>query len=408
LNAEELGLVERVRELSQGKFAERAARYDRENAFVAENVDDLRALGVGGMLVPRELGGLGMGCEAFVRSMEEIARACGSTAVAMNMHLLIAHFISFMPPFPHQRVVLADIARGAFVCGPGSIPTGQLDNRKSGFKVREEGEDLVFDGAAGFASMSEGASYAIIGGWIEGPEGAEPRVALAFPRLDGPGLKNLRNWNAMGLRGTASHDLRAEGLRVPRTEALIAPLSMMREGQERMTVEAAQRRSWGALGILGIWLGLAQSAFDLVLDYVGRRHGYLSGTSTVGVQVGYRADEAWAQIGIGELDHWLGTGRTVLYDTVRRVDHERFEDLASLTRHMVRTVYHLRRMSEEVAQGAMKICGAHAYVAGHPLERVFRDMVGGNVMAWKTPHLAHLLGLAALGRPITLVGPAGT
>ena len=75
---------------------------------------------------------------------------------------------------------------------------------------------------------------------------------------------------------------------------------------------------------------------------------------------------------------------------------------------MARTVYHLRRMSEEVSQGAMKVCGAHAYVRQKPLERIFRDMVGGNVMAWKTDELQLSLGLAALGQPITFVGPAGT
>jgi alkylation response protein AidB-like acyl-CoA dehydrogenase len=358
------------------------------------------------MLVPREFGGLGMGCEALVRVMDEIAWADGSTAVALNMHLLIAHFVAMMPPFPHQRAVLQDIARGALICGPGSVPTAELDNRKSGFRVREEGDELVFDGIAGFASMSEGATYAIIGGLIEAKEGDEPRVVMSFPRLDSPGVKNLRNWDAMGMRATASHDIRVEGLRVPRVEALIAPLSAMREGQQRITVPMAQRRSFGALGILGIWLGLAQAAFERTLEYVARRHGYLSGSGTL-PGVGYRSDEAWAQMGLGALDHWLGTGRIVLYDMVRRLD-EPAESLQAFTRDLVRTVFHLRRMAEEVAQGAMRICGAHAYVTGHPLERIFRDLVGANVMAWKTDQLQHLLGLGALGRPITLVGPAGT
>jgi len=65
-------------------------------------------------------------------------------------------------------------------------------------------------------------------------------------------------------------------------------------------------------------------------------------------------------------------------------------------------------MSEEVSAGAMRVCGAHAYVRNRPLERIYRDMVGGNVMAWKTDELLHSLGLSALGREITFVGPAGT
>jgi alkylation response protein AidB-like acyl-CoA dehydrogenase len=65
-------------------------------------------------------------------------------------------------------------------------------------------------------------------------------------------------------------------------------------------------------------------------------------------------------------------------------------------------------MSEELAQGSMKVCGAHAYVKSKPLERIFRDMIGGNVMAWKTDELQISLGQGALGMPITFVGPAGT
>ena len=45
---------------------------------------------------------------------------------------------------------------------------------------------------------------------------------------------------------------------------------------------------------------------------------------------------------------------------------------------------------------------------GRAIERIYRDMVGGNDMACKTDELMHALGLGALGQPITFVGPAGT
>jgi alkylation response protein AidB-like acyl-CoA dehydrogenase len=408
LDPRERELVESVRDLARKHFMERAAAYDRERRFPRENVDALVALGVHALILPREIGGLGMGPGAMVRVMEEIAWADGSTAVALNMHMLISHFLRFLPMFPHAQRVLEDIARtGALICGPGSVPTGDLDNRKSGFKVREEGDRFVLSGKAGFASMSEGATYVMLGGWIEGGDSVEPRVVMALPRIDAKGIRNLRNWDAMGMRATASHDIECDGLEIPREEAFVAPLSLLREGARQLGVDAQKLRSWGALGILGIWVGLAQAAFDFTLDYVGKRHGYLAGPNQAAGPVGYRADEGWAQTGIGRMDHWLGTGRIVLDDTVRRLDGP-FDDVAHFTRHMVRTVYHLRRMSEEVAGDAMKICGAHAYVSGSRLERIFRDMVGGNVMAWKTDQLVQMLGLSALGREITLAGPAGT
>jgi alkylation response protein AidB-like acyl-CoA dehydrogenase len=409
----ETDLIAAVRELSRGAFTERATRHDREGSFPAENIVELKKLGVVGMALPKDIGGLGISPTAQTRIMEEVAYGDGSTAVALNMHLLIADLLNSLPPFPRRNTVLADIGKNnVLICGPGSIPSGDLDNRTAGYKAREDGDDLVFNGKSGFASGSDGAKYAIMPALIDRGEGAEPDIAFAIPELSTPGLKVMHNWDAMGLRSTASHDIVAEEMRVPRGEAMVIPLPMLRaiqEAQGAVTSPATQNRAKGALGITAIWLGLAQAAFDFSLDYVARRHGYLAGPSTMPTAsaAGYRSEQAWAQFGIGNMEHWLETGRTILYDTTRRLD-DTFENPQAFIRLLVRTVYHLRRMSEEVSQGAMKVCGAHAYVRDRPLERIFRDMVGGNVMAWKTDELQLSLGVAALGQPITFVGPAGT
>ena len=408
----ESDLVQQVSELSRTKFVERAAQTDREGKFNQKNVDELVALKVPAMALSKDLGGLDVSVEAQIRIMEEVAYGDGSTAVALNMHAIVAGMLQTMPPFPRRDHVLKDIGNnGALICGPGSVPSTGLDNRQAGFRAEEDGDFVVFNGKAGFASMSEGAKYTIMGGAVDRGEGNEPDLAMAVPELATPGIKNMLNWDAMGLRGTASHDIVAENVRIPKTEALIIPTAMMRAvltAQAQVINVETQQRARGALGILAIWLGLSQAAFDFTLDYVKQRHGYLAGAaSTLGNQPGFRSEQPWAQFGIGEMEHWLETGRTILYDTVRRLETP-FESQQAFTRHMVRTVYHLRRMSEELAAGSMRICGAHAYVKNRPLERIFRDLVGGNVMAWKTDELQHSLGLSALGQPITFVGPAGS
>ncbi|MEX0781960.1 MAG: acyl-CoA dehydrogenase family protein [Dehalococcoidia bacterium] len=405
-------LIQAVRELSRTKFVERATAIDREGRFPKENVEELRALGVTGMALPAEFGGLDVTAGTQMRIMEEVAYGDGSTAVALNMHIIVAGFLAIFPPFPHRNTVLEDMGRnGALICGPGSVPSGGLDNRQAGFKAIDDGDDLVFNGKAGFASMSEGAKYTLLGGTVDRGEGNDPDLAVTIPQLGTPGLKLMYNWDAMGLRGTASHDVVAEDVRIPKSEAMVIPQAMLRaimEAQGQASTVMSQQRARGALGITAIWLGLAQAAFDFTLDYVKQRHGYLAGAGgALGNQPGYRSDQAWAQMGIGNMEHWLESGRIMLYDCVRRLDTP-FESVPEFTRHLVRTVYHLRRMSEEVSQGAMKVCGAHAYVRNRPLERIFRDMVGGNVMAWKTDELQQTLGLGSLGMPITFVGPAGT
>ncbi len=408
----ETELLASVRALSRGAFAERAPQEDRDGAFPAENIAELKKLGIPGMALPKSLGGLGVSAETQMRVMEEIAYGDGSTAVALNMHVLIADFLTFFPPFPRRNTVLEDIGKnGALICGPGSIPSGELDNRRAGFRVIEDGDNLVVNGKAGFASMSEGAKYTILPGMISRGEGDPTDLAVMLPEMSTPGIRIMYNWDGMGLRGTASHDIVAENVVIPKSEALVIPLEMLRiitEAQGQVTSPATQNRARGALGIMAIWLGLSQAAFDFTLDYVKQRHGYLAGpVSGLGPTPGYRSDQAWAQFGIGNMEHWLETGRVILYDNVRRLN-DTFASPQEFVRHMVRTTYHLRRMSEEVSQGSMRVCGAHAYVRSKPLERIFRDMVGGNVMAWKTDELQMSLGQGALGMPINFVGPAGT
>jgi alkylation response protein AidB-like acyl-CoA dehydrogenase len=417
MNERETDLIAAVRQLARGAFAERAAGYDREGAFPRENVDELKRLGIPGIALSAELGGLGLGAEAQMRIMEEIAYGDASTAVALNMHRIGADLTALLPPFPRRNAVLEDIARhGALMCAPGSIPTAELDNRGTGFRSVEDGANLVISGKAGFASMSEGASYVFLVAAIDrgtNADGApnEPDFAFTLPRTDAPGVKILYNWDAMGLRATASHDIACEGLEVPRSEALVLPAAMLRaifQVLQTQTGPSVQQRSLGTLGILAIWLGLAQAAFDFTVEYVAKRHGYLAGTTSVLFATpGYRSEQPWAQTAIGNMEHWLETGRIVFYDTVARLSTA-FPNPQEFTRHIVRTVYHLRRMSEEIAMGAMKVCGAHAYVRSRPLERIVRDLLGGVVMAWKTDELVQTLGRGALGMPITIVGPAGS
>ncbi|MDZ7729603.1 MAG: acyl-CoA dehydrogenase family protein [Dehalococcoidia bacterium] len=411
IEAWEQELLDQVTTLARERFPARAEEADRAACFPHESMGELRALGIPGMALSAQVGGMGISPTAHMRIVEEVAYGDASLAVALNMHLLVADLLASIPMFARGGEVTKDIAaNGAMLCAPGSIPTGELDNRKSGYDVTEDGADLIISGRSGFASNSDAAKYVFLGGSIDRGEDAEPDLVLAIPEKDTPGLTVMDNWDAMGLRGTASHDIVCEDLRIPRDQAAVIPAAMLRAilqgGQGGPGV--MQNRARGALGILAIWLGSAQAAFDFTVEYVGQRHGYLAGRGNpaFGTPPGYRAEEAWAQLGIGEMDHWLGTGRVVFYDMVRTLD-ETFASPQEFTRQLTRTIYHTRRMSEEVSMGAMKVCGAHAYVKTRPLERIVRDMIGGNVMAWKTDQLSLMLGQAALGLPITITGPAG-
>ena len=413
LTSEEQGLVAAVEDLARTKFAERAAEVDREGRFPAENVRDLQALNVPGMGMPREYGGGGMGPEARARVVEAVAYSCGSTAVALNMHFFAADTL-LLNPRPNEAALAVNRAIAsseALMCAPGSIATSGLDTRTGGYRATDDGDALIINGKAGFASMSEGATYAFISGVVD--RGPDNPVDLFFatPRMDTPGIKNLRNWDAMGLRGTASHDIEIEALRLPRTQALVVPTSFfetLNQVSASLPPAVRQGRVAGTLGIFAIWLGLSRAALDFSRDYVEKRYGALPVQAAADpAAAGLRADDAWAQIAIGRMTHWVESGRTLLYDFAGRLS-EPYASPEDFNRALGVLLFHLRRMCEEVAMDAMKVCGAHAYVRNRPLERIHRDLVGCIAMAWKTDSVAQQLGLATLGRPFTIGGPIAT
>ena len=67
----------------------RAAAHDRENTFVAENFQQLRESGYSRLAVPEALGGLGATMRQVCYAQAELAKYCGSTALAINMHLYL-------------------------------------------------------------------------------------------------------------------------------------------------------------------------------------------------------------------------------------------------------------------------------------------------------------------------------
>src|SRR5881296_4213696 len=80
LTAEQQALRQRARDLADGTFAARAARWDESEEYPWDNVKDLVAGGFMGMTIPREHGGADRPILDVVLVIEEVARACGVTA----------------------------------------------------------------------------------------------------------------------------------------------------------------------------------------------------------------------------------------------------------------------------------------------------------------------------------------
>jgi butyryl-CoA dehydrogenase len=92
LNKEQLMIQQMVREFAVNEIEPIAAEYEAEGRFPEEIIKGLSDLGIMGMTVPKEYGGGGCDTVSYTVAVEEIARACASTAIAVSVNNSLACF----------------------------------------------------------------------------------------------------------------------------------------------------------------------------------------------------------------------------------------------------------------------------------------------------------------------------
>jgi alkylation response protein AidB-like acyl-CoA dehydrogenase len=406
LSGADLGLVEVVRGICQDpKFLSAAVKADADAAEPVESIRALGALGLNHAAVPAGVGGGGMSATTLTMLMEEIAAADASAAVVWNMQLASIMYLSLFPPFPRLTEVLDDMRQSdRMCCGGFSAPLGELDIRKAGFVFSEDGEDYVVSGRGGFATGSEGATYYFLAGRVDpAPEGG--KAVLTVCRINEPGIKVMDNWDAMGLRGTASHDVKLDRWRVNKQDVLEVGAGLFSDIAKFIRPDQAYILQAPHLGLMGCMVGICRALHDALVSHLERRFG--RGSVVWDASPTMASSQAWAHHRLGTLDHMLATTRVMVLDCARQIDSGEL-DFQETQQLMARTVIQAKSCVERFVVGTSHLGGAHGYAATSPLSRLVRDALGFNAMVWRIDELAINLGGAAFGHEFSIGGIGGT
>ncbi|MDQ3548038.1 MAG: acyl-CoA/acyl-ACP dehydrogenase, partial [Chloroflexota bacterium] len=204
-------------------FAGRASEHDRDNTFVRENYDRMKASGYTRMAVPTDLGGLGASMCQVCYAQAELAKACGATALAVTMHHynVLAQGWRLRNNAPGAEAVLRRVANDDLILmtsggSDGIWPTATATRDNGGFRIT---------GRKVFCSQAQGADVISTMARYDDPDDG-PIVLLMGVPLKSDGVEIVETWDTLGMRATSSHDLRM-------TEVYVA------EGQ------IVARRPWG-------------------------------------------------------------------------------------------------------------------------------------------------------------------
>jgi alkylation response protein AidB-like acyl-CoA dehydrogenase len=378
LTAQQRELVALAADLGRNRFAERAARYDRDATFPFENYDDLRTSGLLGICVPKSHGGMGADFATYVMVAAEIGRHCGATALSYNMHVcscmwsgFIADALDMTPKqrADHERIraihyqrivkqgkVYAQPFSEGGAAAAGAAPWGTLARKVDG--------GYIINGKKIFASLAGAAdTYGVLCTLdrTDRPGGGTRRDAmyLAVPS-DADGVSVTGDWDPLGMRGTVSRNLIFKDVYVP-DEARLMP--------EGMYFQAAVRFPHMFATLSPTYMGLAQAAYDFTVQYLR--------AEVPGMPPGKRRMYPTKQVAVAEMRIMLEQTRSLFLQNARdaRIDPDKD------TRMRLYAAHHtIMENANAMAAKAIRTCGGQSMLKSLPLERIYRDSRCGSLM----------------------------
>ena len=376
-----------ARELA-GRFAPRAAEWDRTRSYCWPNVQEMAEAGLMGMTIPRAYGGAGASFHDVVLAVEEIAKACTLSArilVEANMGG-IAAIMQYGAEEQRAHVaplVLAGDKPAICITEPeaGSAAT-QMQTT-----ARRDGDRYVLNGTKHWITGGGVSKIYLVFARVIGADGTDEGITGFIVHCDPEagiapeGFHVVRRERTMGLCGMPEAELRFEDLVVEDRFVLKPPQGFERGFAALMNAYNSQRVGAGTIA-----MGVAAGATEHAKRYMAEREQF-------GRPIREFQGLQWM---LADMDTAVHASRLMLREAALSTgpDGAPFPDpfLAARAKAFA------TERAIAVVNDALQIFGARGYGDQEPLERMYRDVRmftigGGTAQILKTQVAGHLLGI---------------
>lgn len=253
-------MIDSVRQLAQQKFKGQALRY-MDGTFPWDNVNELAKLGVLGMAVPEEYGGLGLPVFDTALILEEIAKVCYVTAMAVLGEAGVqTRVISTYAPKSIKERILPKVVSGECIlaiCMTEPHAGTDVANYRTNTVVKSD--RLVLNGTKCLISRASEAGMFVIFSRINGEPGREG-IGCVLLEPDTKGFAITGTYHTMG--GENLHEVQFDNCELP-----LENLVIRKDGFKKLLTAFNTQRCLNP----SISLGLAEGAFDEAVRYVRNR-----------------------------------------------------------------------------------------------------------------------------------------
>jgi alkylation response protein AidB-like acyl-CoA dehydrogenase len=352
-------LLATVREFVDREIIPVASDLDHSDTYPAAIVAGLRELGVFGLMIDEEYGGLGQSLLTYALVAEEIARGWMSISGIINTHFIVSYLISAHGTAAQKASFLPRMATGE-VRAAFSMSEPDLGSDVAAIRTaaRPDGDDYVITGQKMW--LTNGASANLVALLARTPEGAakphQNLTAFLIEKESGfgetrPGLTVPGKIAKMGYKGVDTTELILDGCRVP--AALV-----LGERPGRGFYQMMDGIEVGRVNVAARACGVAQRAFELAIGYAQQRR-------TFGKPI---AQHQAIEFKLAEMGTKVVAAHQMMVMAARRKDAGAQSDLEAGMAKYLASEY-----SKEVVEDALRIHGGYGYSQEYEIERLYRD-----------------------------------
>jgi alkylation response protein AidB-like acyl-CoA dehydrogenase len=355
----QLDVLRTVRDFVDAEVIPVATRLDHADQYPAEIVERMRELGVFGLTIGEEYGGLGEGLLTYALVVEELSRGWMSLSGIINTHFMVAYLITAHGTQEQKEHFLPRMATGE-VRGAFSMSEPGLGSDVAAIRTaaRRDGDDYVLTGQKMW--LTNGGTASLIALLARTDEGAaRPHKNLtAFLIEKDPGFGETRpgltvpgKIHKMGYKGVDTTELILDGCRAPASRVLGdkpgSGFYQLMDGIELGRVNVAARGC-----------GVALRAFELAVEYARQRESF-------GKKIG---EHQAVSFKLAEMATKVTAAHQMMVMAARRKEAGGQSDVEAGMAKYLSAEY-----CKEVVEDSLRIHGGYGYSSEYEIERLYRD-----------------------------------
>jgi alkylation response protein AidB-like acyl-CoA dehydrogenase len=336
-----------------------AQELEHSDTYPQDIVDGMKEMGLFGLTIAEEYGGLGESLLTYALVVEQIARGWMSVSGVINTHFIVAYMLTHHGSEEQKRHYLPKMVTGE-VRGAFSMSEPDLGSDVAAIKTKakQDGDDFVIDGAKMW--LTNGGTSNLIALLVKTDEGAERAhgnlTCFLVDKPEGygevaPGLTIPGKIDKMGYKGVDTTEAVFDGFRIGADKILGgkrgAGFAQMMDGIEVGRVNVAARAC-----------GIAIRAFELAVEYAQQRQ-------TFGKPIAQHQAVAFK---LAEMATKVEAAHLMMVNAARLKDSgERFDVEAGMAKLLA------SEYCTEVTQEAFRIHGGYGYSKEYEIERLMRE-----------------------------------